>query len=66
MGQNHIIANTKSQNHSTADRNPIRDQMLNTVGQNHGKDPWFCKFRVQIGIRDLKHEFTHAYATYPR
>ena len=56
-----------SQNHSTADGIPRRDQIdnpaLNIVGQYHGHVPWFYKFRAQIGIRYLVHTFTRTYAT---
>ena len=59
-----------SQNHITSDSIPGRDQidntMLNTMGQYHGKVPWFYKFRVQLGIRDLAHTSPHAYATSPK
>ena len=58
-----------SQNHSTADGIPGRDQLdnpaLNTVGQYHGNVPWFYKFRAQIGIRYLVRTFLHTYATFP-
>ena len=58
-----------SQNHSTADGIPGRDQIdnqvLNTLGQYHGNVPCFPKFRVQIGIRYLSRTFPRAYATYP-
>ena len=55
-----------SQNHFTSDRIPWRDQLdnqaLNTMGQYHGKVPWFYKFRSQLGIRDLARTFPRAYA----
>ena len=58
-----------SQNHSTADGIPGRDQinnpMLNTLGQYHGNSPWFYKFRAQIGIRDLARTILRAYVTSP-
>ena len=58
-----------SQNHSTADGIPGRDQIdnleLNTVGQYHGNVPWFYKFRAQIGIRYFARTFPHTYATSP-
>ena len=58
-----------SQNHSTADGIPGRDQIdnpaLNTVGQYHGHDPWFYKFRAKIGIRYLVRTFPRTYATLP-
>ena len=59
-----------SQNHTTSDGIPGRDQIdnptLNTMGQYHGKVPWFYKFRAQLGIRDLTHNFPRAYATSPQ
>ena len=58
-----------SQNHSTADGIPGRDQIdnqaLNTLGQYHGNAPWFYKNKVQIVIRDLARYFPRAYATSP-
>ena len=55
-----------SQNHSTADGIPGRDQIdnptLNTIGQYHGNVPWFYKFRAQIGIRYLVLTFLRTYA----
>ena len=58
-----------SQNHTTSDGIPGRDQIynlaLNTVGQYHGNVSWFYKFRAQIGIRYLVRTFPHTYATSP-
>ena len=58
-----------SQNHTTSNGIPGRDQIdiqaLCTKGQYHGKNPWFYKFRVQLGIRDLARTFPRAYATSP-
>ena len=58
-----------SQNHSTTDGIPRRDQIdnqaLNTLGQYHGNAPWFYKNRAQIGIRDLARSFPRTYATSP-
>ena len=56
-----------SQNHTTSDgipgRNQIDNPALNIIGQYHGNAPWFYKNRVQIGIRDLARTFPRAYAT---
>ena len=61
--------NTMSQNHSTTDGIPGRDQIdipvLNTMGQYHGNTPWYSKFRAQIAICDLVRTFPRAYATSP-
>ena len=58
-----------SQNHTTSDGIPGRDQIdnqaLNNLGQYHGNVPWFPKFRAQMGIHDLVHTFPRAYATSP-
>ena len=58
-----------SQNHTTSDGIPGRDQIdnpaLNTMGQYHGKNPWFYKFRAQLGISDLARSFPRTYATSP-
>ena len=58
------------QNHTTSDGIPGRDQIdnpaLNTMGQYHGKAPWFYKFRAQLGIRDLEQSFPRAYVTSPK
>ena len=58
-----------SQNHTTSDGIPGRDQIdnqaLNTVGQYQGNTPWYSKFGVQKGIRDLARTFPRAYATSP-
>ena len=58
-----------SQNHTTSDGIPggdqIDNQALNTMGQYHGKNPWFYKFRVQLGIHDLARTFPCTYATSP-
>ena len=58
-----------SQNHTTSDGIPGQDQIdnpvLNTMGQYHGKIPWFYEIRAQIGIRDLALTFPRAYATSP-
>ena len=58
-----------SQNHTTSDGIPGRDQIdnttLNTMGQYHGYVPWFYKFRVQIGIHYLVRTFPRTYATFP-
>ena len=57
-------------NHTTSDGIPGRDQIdtptLNTMGQYHGKVPWFYKFRAQLGIRDLARSFPRVYATSPK
>ena len=59
-----------SQNHTTSNGIPGWDQIdiqvLNTMGQYHGKNPWFYKFRAQLGIRDLARTFLRAYATSPK
>ena len=59
-----------SQNHTTSDGIPGRDQIdnpaLNTMGQYHGNVPWFPKFRAQMTIRDLARTFPRAYATSPK
>ena len=59
-----------SQNHSTGDGIPGRDQIdnpaLNTMGQYHGSNPWFYTFIVQLSIRNLARTFPRAYATSPR
>ena len=58
-----------SQNHSTSDGIPGRDQLdnlaLNTMGQYHGNAPWYHNFRAQKGIRDLERSFPRVYATSP-
>ena len=58
-----------SQNHTTSDGIPGHDQidkpMHNTMGQYHGKVPWFYKFRAQLSIRELERTFPRAYATSP-
>ena len=58
-----------SQNHSTTNGIPGRDQIdipaLNTMGQYHGNTPWYSKFGAQNGIRDLARTFPRAYATSP-
>ena len=58
-----------SQNHTTSDGIPGRDQIdnqaLNTMGQYHGNTPWYSKFGAQKGIRDLACNFLRAYATSP-
>ena len=60
------FVNTISQNHITSDGIPGRDQIdnpaLNTMGQYHGKVPWFYKFRAQLGIHDLSCSFPRTYA----
>ena len=59
-----------SQNHTTSDGIPGRDQIdnptLNTMGQYHGSNPWFYTFRAQLGIHDLARTFPRAYATSPK
>ena len=59
-----------SQNHITSDGIPGRDHInnpaLNTMGQYHGKNPWFYIFRAQLGIRDLSRTFPRTYATSPK
>ena len=61
--------NTMSQNHTTSNGIPGRDQIdnptLNTMGQYHGNTPWYSKFRAQMTIRDLARTFRRAYATSP-
>ena len=56
-----------SQNHTTSNGIPGRDQIynqvLNTMGQYHGNTPWYSKFGAQKGIRDLARTFPRAYAT---
>ena len=46
-----------SQNHTTSDGIPGWDQIdnpvLNTMGQYHGKAPWYHTFRAQKGIHDF-------------
>ena len=58
-----------SQNHTTSDGIPGRDQVdnpvLNTMGQYHGNAPWYSNFGAQKGICDLARTFTPACATYP-
>ena len=58
-----------SQNHITTNGIPGWDQIdipaLNTMGQYHGKFPWFYEFRAQIGIRYLVRNFLRTYATSP-
>ena len=57
-----------SQNHTNSNGIPRWDQLdiqaLNTMGQYHGKNPWFYIFRAQLGIRDLARTFPRVYATY--
>ena len=59
-----------SQNHTTSDGIPGRDQIdsqaLSTMGQYHGNTPWYSKFGGQKGIRDLARTFLRAYATSPK
>ena len=56
-----------SQNHITSDGIPGRDHIdnpsLNTMGQYHGKAPWYSNFGVQKPIRDFECTFPRAYAT---
>ena len=56
-----------SQNHTTSNGIPRRDQLdiqaLNTMGQYHGKNPWIYNFRAQLGIHDLARTFPCTYAT---
>ena len=58
-----------SQNHTTSDGIPRRDQIdipvLNTMGQYHGNTLWYSKFGAQKGIRDLARTFPRAYDTSP-
>ena len=58
-----------SQNHTNTNGIPRRDQIdipaLNTMGQYHGKFPWFYEFRAQIGIRYLVRTFPRTYTTSP-
>ena len=58
-----------SQNHSTTNGIPGRDQIdnqaLNTLGQYHGNAPWFYKIRAQLCIHDLARTFPRAYGTSP-
>ena len=58
-----------SQNHTTSDGIPGRDQIdnqaLNTMGQYHANTPWYSKFGAQKGIRYLERTFLRAYATSP-
>ena len=57
-----------SQNHSTTNGIPGRDQIdiptLNTMGQYHGKFPWFYEFRAQIGIRYFALQTRVCFVTY--
>ena len=59
-----------SQDHIASDGIPGQDQIdnpaLNTMGQYHGSNPWFYKFRAQLSIRDLARTFPRAYATSPK
>ena len=58
-----------SQNHITSDGIPGRDHIdnptLNTMGQYHGKAPWYSNFGAQKRIRDLGRTYLRAYATWP-
>ena len=58
-----------SQNHTTSDGIPGRDQIdnpvLNTMDQYHGNAPWYSNFGAQKGIRDLACTFLRTYATSP-
>ena len=47
MSQNHIISN------GIPRRDQIDNPALNTMGQYHGKAPWYHTFRAQKGIRDF-------------